>query len=72
MIQITTTELKLNLKKYIDHVEHEDILILRNGKKVAKLISQKQDKISIARSLFGAIPNTFNADTVLNERRNNI
>jgi prevent-host-death family protein len=72
MIQITTTELKSNLRKYIDHAEHEDIIVTRNGKKVAKLVSQKQDKIAIAKSLFGAIPNTFNADSALDERRKNI
>lgn len=40
MIQITTSELKANIARYISIVEKEDILITRNGKIVAKLIAQ--------------------------------
>ena len=38
-MQITATELKLNLGKYLDIVNHEDVWITRNGKMIAKLIN---------------------------------
>ena len=38
-MQITATELKLNLSHYLDLVHIEDIWITRNGKIIAKLIN---------------------------------
>ena len=38
-MQVTTTDFKLNLDKYLKLVQTEDILITKNGKPVAKLIN---------------------------------
>ena len=38
-MQITATELKLNLGKYLNLVCFEDILITKNGKVAAKLVN---------------------------------
>ena len=53
---ITVTELKNNPEKYIQLAAMEDILITRNGKAVAKLSNPNQDRVAIAKSLFGIIP----------------
>jgi len=40
-MEITATELKLNLKKYLDASGEEDIVITKNGKAIARLIGIK-------------------------------
>jgi prevent-host-death family protein len=50
---VTATEFKVNIGKYLSIVGEEDIFITRNGKSIAKLSSAKQDKVEIAKSLFG-------------------
>jgi antitoxin (DNA-binding transcriptional repressor) of toxin-antitoxin stability system len=62
---ITATELKVNLGKYLILTETEDIYITRNGKVVAKLSNPYQDRVDVAKSLFGVLP----ADMTLEEAR---
>jgi len=54
---VTATEFKSNIGKYLTLVAEQDIFITKNGKSVAKLTSTKQNKMDIAESLFGIIPN---------------
>ena len=56
-MSITATELKTNLGKYLMLAETEDIYITRNGKVVAKLSNPYQDRVDVAKSLFGVLPN---------------
>lgn len=53
---ITVTELKNNLEEYIQLAAMEDILITRNGNVIAKFSNPNQDRVAIAKSLFGIIP----------------
>jgi len=62
---ITATEFKNNIGKYLALAAKEDIYITKNGKKIAKLTSIKQDKIEMAKSLFGILP----ADATLEQAR---
>ncbi len=55
---ITATELKNNLGKYLLLAAEEDIYITRNGKVVAKLSNPNQDRVDIAKSLFGLLDTT--------------
>ena len=64
-MSITATELKMNLSKYLLMAEKEDIYITRNGKVVAKLTNPYQDRVHMAKSLFGILP----ADITLEEAR---
>ena len=50
---VTATEFKTKIGRYLTLVDTEDIFITRNGKNVAKLSSAKQDRVDIAKSLFG-------------------
>ena len=57
-MSISATELKANLGKYLLLAMTEDILITQYGKVVAKLTRPFQDRVEIAESLFGALPQT--------------
>jgi prevent-host-death family protein len=69
MIQITTSQLKSNIARYLALVEKEDILITRNGKTVARLIGQKTDKVAIAKSLFGILKGSDIDEKALKDER---
>ena len=56
-MSITATELKNNLGKYLLLAATEDIFITRNGKVVAKLSNPNQDRVEMAKSLFGILSN---------------
>lgn len=64
-MSITVTELKLNLSKYLLLSATEDIYITKNGKIVSKLTNPFQERVDIAKSLFGILP----ADITLEEAR---
>ena len=64
-MSITATELKKNLGKYLALSSQEDIYITRNGKVVAKLSNPFQNRVDMAKSLFGILP----ADMTLEEAR---
>ncbi len=64
-MSITATELKLNLGKYLQLAESEDIYITRNGKVVAKLTNPYQNRVDAVKSLLGILP----ADISLEEAR---
>jgi prevent-host-death family protein len=40
-MEITATEFKMNLGKYLDSVEREDVIITKNGKPVARLVGER-------------------------------
>ena len=65
---ITATELKTNLGKYLMLASTEDILITQYGKVVAKLTNPFQDRVDIAESLFGVLPQTTTLDETMEER----
>ena len=67
-MSITATELKMNLSKYLLLAETEDIYITRNGKVVAKLSNPYQDRVDVAKSLFGAIPSDMTLEQSKEER----
>lgn len=55
-MSITATELKRNLGKYLTLAATEDIYITRNGKIIAKLSNPHQDRVDMAKFLFGILP----------------
>lgn len=71
-MSITATELKINLGKYLMLAETEDIFITRNGKVVAKLSNPYQDRVDIAKSLFGILPDDMTLEESQQERLNTI
>ena len=65
---ITATEFKNNIGKYLSIVGDEDIFITKNGKKIAKLSKAAQDKVELAKSLFGIIPPDVSLEEAKEER----
>ena len=53
---ITATELKKNLGKYLKLSDTEIIYITKNGRIVSKLSSPFEDRVKIAESLIGILP----------------
>lgn len=71
-MSITATELKENLGKYLLLAEKEDIYITRNGKVVAKLTNPYQNRVDMAKSLFGILPADITLEDAREERLNKI
>ena len=71
-MSITATELKMNLGKYLMLAETEDIYITRNGKVVAKLSNPYQDRVDVAKSLFGVLSADMTLEEAREERLNTI
>lgn len=71
-MSITATELKMNLSKYLLLAEEEDIYITKNGKVIAKLTNPYQNRVDIAKSLFGIIPSDVTLEEAKEERLNRI
>lgn len=67
-MSITATELKANLSKYLALAATEDVFITQYGKVVAKLSNPFQDKVDIAKSLFGILPQTITYEEAMNEK----
>ena len=68
IMSITATELKLNLNKYLLLASEQDIYITQYGKVVAKLTSPFQERVDIAKSLFGVIPSDITLEEAKEER----
>ena len=71
-MSITATELKNNLGKYLMLAATEDIFVTKNGKVVAKISNPYQDRVDIAKSLFGILPADVTFEEVQEERLDRI
>ena len=71
-MSITATEFKMNLGKYLMLSESEDIYITKNGKVVAKLSNPNQDRVEMAKSLFGILSNDITLEEAKRERLDNL
>ena len=65
---VSVSELKIDVGKYIDLAETQDVFITKNGEQVAKIVSTKIDKVAAMKSIFGAIPPDANLDFAKTER----
>ena len=71
-MSITATELKENLSKYLLLSATEDIYITRNGKVISKLTNPFQERVTLAKSLFGILPDDITEEEAREERLNKI
>lgn len=65
---VSSSEFKTNIGRYLSLVGKEDIIITRNGKRIARLIAEKEDKIAIAKSLIGILPGTVTKEEAKEEK----
>lgn len=59
---VNTTEFKTRAGKYLGIVDKEEIMITRNGRKVAKLVSIKNEGTPNANFLYGLLADSKNKD----------
>ena len=71
-MSITATELKKNLSKYLLLSATEDVYITRNGKVISKLTNPFQERVDIAKSLFGVIPSDITLEQGREEKLSKI
>ncbi|MDI6688773.1 MAG: type II toxin-antitoxin system Phd/YefM family antitoxin [Desulfobacterales bacterium] len=65
---VSSSEFKTNIGRYLSLVGKEDIIITKNGKRVARLIAEKEDKIAVAKSLIGILPSTATKEDAKEEK----
>ena len=59
-------------KNHSEYYETEDIYITKNGKVIAKLSNPYQDRVDIAKSLFGILPADITLEDARKERTEQI
>lgn len=52
-MQITATEFKTNMGKYLSMASRNDIYITKNGRRIAKLTNPSPDRVAMLDSLVG-------------------
>ena len=69
MIRVSATELRKNFSKYLKLVQDgEEIVILKNGKEVARLISHDKSVSFLSDSLVGILKNDYSKEEIREER----
>lgn len=76
-MQISLSDLKINVGKYVDLAETEDVIITKYGKPTAKIIRFDKEpwnmkaipeKITSIEQLFGTLPSDADLDDIKTER----
>jgi prevent-host-death family protein len=74
---IALSDLKVNVGRYIDLAETEDVIITKYGKPAAKIVrfdkepwylKRMPEKIASVEQLFGTLPNDIDLDDIRMER----
>ncbi|MDE5820644.1 MAG: type II toxin-antitoxin system prevent-host-death family antitoxin [Lachnospiraceae bacterium] len=69
MMTVTATDLQNNFGKYLQAVQMGDeIVILKNGIEVARLISKERSISFLTDSLTGILQNDYHEDSIRSER----
>lgn len=71
-MQITATELKMNMGKYLSMASKHDIYITKNGQRIARLTHPSPDRVAVLDSLVGiASAEEVTLDGIRKERLDN-
>jgi len=77
LMRVALSDLKINVGKYVDLADTEDVIITKYGKPAAKIIRYDKEpwylkklpeKITSVDSLFGTLPSDIDLDDVRTER----
>ncbi len=72
-MQITATELKTNMGKYLSMASRRDIYITKNGQRIAKLTNPSPDRVAMLDSLVGIVKDEgMSLDDLKKERLDNV
>ena len=69
MVQVTATELKNNLGKYLKKSEFEDVYVTKNGVIVSVLSNPNQSRLQLLNDLKGIAPDINMTDDELRNER---
>ena len=76
-MQVALSDLKINVGKYVDLADSEDVIITKYGKPAAKIVrfdkepwylKKVPEKVTDVEQLFGTLPNDIDLDDVRTER----
>ena len=76
-MQVALSDLKVNVGKYVDLAETEDVIITKYGKPAAKIIrfdkepwylKQVPEQVTSVEQLFGTLPSDIDSEDVRVER----
>ena len=76
-MHVALSELKVNVGKYVDLAEVEDVIITKYGKPAAKIIRYDKEpwylkkipeKVTSVEELFGTLPSDIDLDDIKTER----
>ena len=76
-MQVALSDLKVNVGKYVELAETEDIIITKYGKPSAKIIrydkepwylKKMPEKVTSVEQLFGTLPSDIDLDDIRSER----
>lgn len=71
-MQVTATEFKLNMGKYLSMASRHDNFITKNCQRIAKLTNPSPDRVAMLDSLVGIAQGEFFAlDDIKKERKEN-
>ena len=71
-MQVTATEFKLNMGKYLSLASRHDIFITKNGRRIAKLTNPSPDRVAMLDSLVGIAQGAdISLDDIKKERLEN-
>ena len=69
MTTVTATEIQNNFGKYLQYVQSgNDVIILRNGKEVARLISRERTVSFLTDALVGVLKENYDDKAIREER----
>jgi len=69
---VTVADFQANINHYLQLISEQDVFIMQDGKVIATLTQPPQDKVSIAKSLFGILPQKMTWEEAMEERANEI
>lgn len=72
MLQVSDTEIQNNLDKYLKVINQEDVIIIKNGQKIARLTSLEWERKFITDSLVGILPKDIDEKVQKYERTKRI
>lgn len=68
-MEVTATDFKKNLGRYLEISRREDVYISKNGKVISRLTSPYADKRAAVEFMTGILPSDFDAQAALDARR---
>ena len=69
---VTVADFQANINHYLQLVSKQDIFIMQDGKVIAKLTQPPHDSVSVAKSLFGILPQKTTWEEAMEERSNRL